>query len=185
MIFKSLLEAHPGCTLEDAEKVLAGHRWHIAGGYARDTFFGVEPKDIDCWVEWVPPADGIGRGNMDEIEQRLYDMGIPFEEFNMYGTEDDRYRLAVLRCPGMDIIFMETLDGLIEGFDFNINQFYWEHGVGPVYVGKTDLNQGLVQLKFDPRVEERKWRMQQKWNSTLGQRRYEELTGSFYGNGVI
>lgn len=179
------LAGHPKVPLEIVETLLQDQHYHIAGGYPRDLFFGIEPNDIDCWVQWVPPVDGIGRGNMDVIEQRLDDMGIPYEEFDMYGTEDDRHRLAVLRCPGLDIIFMGTLDGLIGGFDFNINQFYWEPGLGPVYAGKTDLNQGLVQLKFDPRVEERKRRMQAKWDSTLGQWRYEELTGSFYGNGVI
>lgn len=179
------LAGYPKVPYERLDYILQGQHYHVAGGYPRDLFFGIEPKDIDCWVQWVPPADGIGRGNMDVIEERLEDLGIPFEEFNMYGTEGDRYRLAVLRCPGMDIIFMETLDGLIEGFDFNINQFYWEPGLGPVYVGKTDLNEGLVQLKFDPRVEDRRYRMQAKWDNTLGQRRYEELTGSFYGNGVI
>lgn len=166
--------------------ILHDQRYHVAGGYPRDLFFGVEPKDIDCWIEWVPPADGIGRGNMDVIEGRLEALGIPFEEFNMYGTEDDRYRLAVLRCPGLDLIFMETLDGLIEGFDFNINQFYMEQGIGPVYVGDTDLNLGLVQLKWDQRVEERKQRMQEKWQTCVGDRPTNpELRASFYGTGVV
>lgn len=123
---------------------------------------------------------------MDVIEGRLEALGIPFEEFNMYGTEDDRYRLAVLRCPGLDLIFMETLDGLIEGFDFNINQFYMEQGIGPVYVGDTDLNLGLVQLKWDQRVEERKQRMQEKWQTCVGDRPTNpELRASFYGTGVV
>lgn len=176
---------YPKVPLEIVETLLKDQHYHIAGGYPRDLFFGVEPKDIDCWIRWVPPADGIGRGNMDVIEERLGSFGIYFEEFNMYGTEDDRHRLAVLRCPGLDLIFMETLDGLIEGFDFNINQFYLEPGLGPVYVGNTDLNLGLVQLKDDERVRERRARMQEKWQRHVAPRYLQELTGSFYGNGVI
>lgn len=186
LLTKTPLAGYQKVPYDGLHAILHDQRYHVAGGYPRDIFFGLEPKDIDCWVEWVPPADGIGRGNMDVIEERLEDLGIPFEEFNMYGTADDRHRLAVLRCPGLDIIFMETLDGLIEGFDFNINQFFMEIEIGPVYCGNTDLNKGLVQLKYDQRVEERKQRMQDKWQQCVGDRPHQqELEGSFYGNGVI
>lgn len=185
LLIRDPLAGYPKVPYDGLFAILHDQRYHVAGGYPRDLFFGVEPKDIDCWIEWVPPADGIGRGNMDVIEERLEALGIPFEEFNMYGTADDRHRLAVLRCPGLDLIFMETLDGLIEGFDFNINQFYMEQEIGPVYVGSTDLNLGLVQLKDDERVRERKARMQEKWDTCVKGKHQQELEGSFYGNGVI
>jgi hypothetical protein len=162
--------------------LMKGQLYGVAGGYPRDLYFGLKPRDIDCWVLYTPPQDGIGRGNVDVVVARLDGLGIPYEEFNMYGAEDDRSRLLVLRCPGLDIIFMETLDGLVEGFDFNINQFYMENEVGPVYVGQSDLNAGLVQLKWGDRVESRRPRMIAKWNDCVGNRKpNEELRRSFYG----
>lgn len=168
-------------TYPKMEELVQGQNYCVAGGYPRDLYFGAVPKDIDCWVEWVAPANGIGRGNMDTVIERLEDSGIPFEEFSMYGSADDRQRLAVLRCPGLDIIFMETLHGLTDGFDFNLNQFYMEPGLGPVYVGSSNLNLGIKQLKYDDRVEDRKSRMEEKWWAYVGKRPYnEEIVNSFY-----
>lgn len=185
LLNRTLLAGYPDVSLDTVQSILKDQHYMIAGGYPRDLFLGVPPKDIDCWIEWVPPADGIGGGNIDTIVDRLKALDIPYEEFNMYGTEDDRHRLCVYRCPGADFIFMDTLDNLIEGFDFNINQFYLENEVGPVYVGSTDLNKGLVQLKWNARVEERKARMQEKWDTHIKGKHRQELEGSFYGNGVI
>jgi hypothetical protein len=176
------LETYPDIPYCLVTGLMSSQLYVIAGGYPRDLYFGLTPRDIDCWVLYEPPQDGIGRGNVDMVVALLDGLGIPHEEFNMYGAEDDRSRLLVLRCPGLDIIFMETLDGLIEGFDFNINQFYMEPDVGPIYVGQSDLNAELVQLKWGDRVEKRRPRMLAKWNACVGDREpNEELRGSFYG----
>jgi len=170
----------PDISVEHLDELLRGERAVIAGGYARDKFHGKAPRDIDYWIEYrTLDIDKTGYpDNVQQIVNQLFAADIGFEEHNMYGSEDDRGRLAVYKIPGADLIFVENLDHVTGNFDFNLNQYYIEPGVGPIYVGEGDPADGLVQLKFDERCNARLAKMTTLWEQFYGKhetRTYAEL----------
>ena len=170
----------PDVTVDYLDALLEKERAFIAGGYARDKYHGKAPRDIDYWIEYRVLnvyKDGCA-DNVQLIMNELIDAGIPFIEHNMYGSHDGRGRLAVYKIPGADLIFVENVESAVNEFDFNLNQFYMEPGVGPIYVGEGDPADGLVQLQFDERCNARLAKMTTLWEQFYGKhetRTYAEL----------
>lgn len=104
----------------------------IAGGCARDIFFGVKPKDIDIIVT------GQGPRAVEAILERanLQTRFIPL--YN--GSGSDRIKGCFkLSSVNIDVVLYECSDvsEAIEAFDFNLNQFAilgTQHGIDGAYV---------------------------------------------------
>ncbi|KPA96916.1 hypothetical protein [Pseudomonas asplenii] len=134
----------------------------IAGGAARDIFFGVRPKDIDVIV-----AD-ISMAKAAEILERA---GISSVSFHIYnGAATDRL-LGGYKLVGTNIdICVYDCDDVSEAvgaFDFNLNQFVISgihHGIDGAhvrFVGDRHWST-LVPVRKDY-TKERHDKMQVKW----------------------
>lgn len=135
----------------------------IAGGCARDLFFGVVPKDIDIICAGTDP---------ETVSRALDAGGYIYEKFPKYHTGSDSDRLQgvwKLESCGIDVILYETecVSEAIEKFDYNLNQFAIvgaQRGIdgatirfmGEHYWGK------LVRLREDARGS-RAEKMEAKW----------------------
>lgn len=94
-----------------------GFQCTIGGGFARDTFFGVAPKDIDVVVA---AADYL------HLENTLSQAGYSFVKFRMYNGPSDRL-IGGFKLVGNDIDVVlydaPSVDDAVKAFDFNLNQF--------------------------------------------------------------
>lgn len=135
----------------------------IAGGCARDLFFGVAPKDIDIICAGCTP---------DDIDRALAATPYTVEKFPKYHTGSDSDRLqGVWKLEGVniDVILYETdtVSEAIDKFDYNLNQFAVigiQHGIEGAYVrfvGEHHWSK-LVRLRDDARGP-RAAKMEQKW----------------------
>lgn len=91
----------------------------IAGGCARDIFFGVKPKDIDIIV-----ADT----SMDVVEALLAEANLAAVGFHLYRGESTSDRIiGGFKLVGADIDVVlyrcTSVSEAIDAFDFNLNQF--------------------------------------------------------------
>lgn len=147
----------------------------IAGGCARDIFFGVKPKDIDIIV--------VDTG-MEEIAEALAEANVAAVGFHMYRGEvtSDRiiggYKLA---GSDIDIVLYRcaTVSEAIDAFDFNLNQFAivdTRHGIDGAsvrFVGKDHWGQ-LKPVRQDASPE-RRGRMVDKYIDLIPRRATGEL----------
>jgi hypothetical protein len=130
--------------IKQAVKVLTDIPYVIAGGYARDTFFGVPPKDVDVFIQ---------DRHRSEVLSRIVRSGCHFKDHNKWyanNTKNSNHITSVINVGNTDYIFIpEHLDieFIAEHFDFNLNQFMLIDGV-PEYVGGSDYST-LVQLHPD------------------------------------
>ena len=135
----------------------------IAGGCARDLFFGVEPKDIDIICAGTDP---------ETVSKALDEGGFSYEKFPKYHTGSDSDRLqGVWKIEGceIDVILYETdcVSEAIQKFDYNLNQFSIS-GIQRGIEGATIRFMGdkhwsnLVQLREDARGS-RAEKMEAKW----------------------
>lgn len=100
----------------------------IAGGCARDIFFGVKPKDVDIIV-----VDE----SMATLEHDLIDSGLAYTSCHFYQDAESSDRImGCFKLAGLDIdvVLYDCLevDEAIEAFDFNLNQFVIsgvQHGI--------------------------------------------------------
>lgn len=95
----------------------------IAGGFARDVYFGVEPKDIDIVV-----AKGYGDAAMvhAELSKHLEHYGVQHLGFRMYSESACDRLIGGFKCAGnVDVVLYDTDLALeaVDAFDFNLNQF--------------------------------------------------------------
>lgn len=135
----------------------------IAGGCARDLFFGVEPKDIDIICAGVDP---------ETVSKALDAGGFNYLQFPKYHTGSDSDRLqGVWKLEGsnIDVILYETesVSEAIEKFDYNLNQFCIagiQRGIEGAYVRFVGVEHWskLVLLREDARGT-RAAKMEQKW----------------------
>lgn len=91
----------------------------IAGGCARDLYFGVIPKDIDIICAGSDPAT---------VASALDAMNLTYQSFPKYHTGSDSDRLqGVWKIAGseIDVILydVECVSEAIQKFDYNLNQF--------------------------------------------------------------
>lgn len=147
----------------------------IAGGCARDLFFGETPKDIDIICAGAQPED---------ISRTLESLGLGFVAFPKYHTGSDSDRLqGVWKIAGstIDVILYdcETVYEAIGKFDYNLNQMAIVgihrgiEGATVRYLGKTCWT-NLVRLRDDARGP-RAAKMEAKWMD-LAWRREPGLT---------
>lgn len=135
----------------------------IAGGCARDLFFGVVPKDIDIICAGTDP---------ETVSRALDEGGFKYHKFPKYHTGSDSDRLqGVWKIEGseIDVILyeVECVTEAIAKFDYNLNQFYIA-GMQRGIEGSTIRFMGqqswrnLVRLREDARGD-RAEKMETKW----------------------
>lgn len=135
----------------------------IAGGCARDLYFGVAPKDIDIICAGASP---------ELVTETLDKLLLPYESFPKYHTGSDSDRLqGVWKLHGaeIDVILYETEDvaEAISKFDYNLNQFAivgMHRGIEQAqirYLGEEHWGK-LVRLRDDARGP-RAAKMEAKW----------------------
>lgn len=96
-----------------------GIRAIIAGGCARDIFFGVVPKDVDIIVAGA---------EMPDIKELLDEANVANVGFHLYRGEVTSDRIiGGYKLVGADIDVVlyrcDDVDQAIDSFDFNLNQF--------------------------------------------------------------
>ena len=147
----------------------------IAGGCARDIFFGVKPKDIDIIV---------ANSSMDELEVLLAEANVAAVGFHMYRGEVTSDRIIggyKLVGSEIDIVLYRTntTSEAIDAFDFNLNQFAivdTRNGIDGAYVrfvGKHHWGQ-LVAVREDTTAS-RRGRMWDKYIDLIPRRATGEL----------
>lgn len=104
----------------------------IAGGCARDIFFGVKPKDIDIIV-----ADC----SVNELDKLLAEANVACRLYHFYGDSPSDRIMACWKFTSVDIDVVlydcESCSEAIEALDFNLNQFAilgTQHGIDGAYV---------------------------------------------------
>lgn len=104
----------------------------IAGGCARDIFFGVKPKDIDIIV--------VDASTL-EVDCTLKKAGIEARLYNFYGNSQSDRIVACWKLTSVDIdvVLYDCLDvsEAIDALDFNLNQFAivgTRHGIDGAHV---------------------------------------------------
>lgn len=150
----------------------------IAGGCARDIFFGVKPKDIDIIVV---------NTDMAEVEEALREANLAAVGFHMYRGEVTSDRImGGFKLVGADIDVVlyrcYSVSEAINAFDFNINQFalvdtrFGIDGASVRFVGEHHWGQ-LVAVRDDSSAS-RKGRMLDKYIDLIPRRATGELTNS-------
>ncbi|MBM1189365.1 hypothetical protein [Pseudomonas weihenstephanensis] len=134
----------------------------IAGGAARDIYFGVRPKDIDVIIA------GISMATAAEILEKVGIVSVGFHIYN--GAATDRL-LGGYKLVGTDIdICVYDCDDVmdaVDSFDFNLNQFIISgihHGIDGAHVRFVGARHWstLVPVRKDY-TKERHDKMQVKW----------------------
>ena len=132
--------------LDIVAELLGDTPYVIAGGYARDTFFGVTPKDVDVFIH-------------DKFRnQVLVDVirsGAAYKDHNKWyanNTKNSDHITSVINVGKIDYIFVPaTIDilDITDHFDFNLNQFMLDEDEEPFYNGDGGTPEVLVQLHPD------------------------------------
>lgn len=104
----------------------------IAGGCARDIFFGVKPKDIDIIVVDTPSL---------QIDAILKQAGLQARMYSFYGESTSDRIVACWKLNGVaiDVVLYDCRNcaEAIDSLDFNLNQFAilgTQHGIDGAYV---------------------------------------------------
>lgn len=155
-----------------------GIRCVIAGGCARDIFFGVKPKDIDIIV--VDTTFG-------DVRQALEEATVAFEPMQFYDHTDNDRILGCFKLTQVpiDVIVYDFRCACkaIDNFDYNLNQFlisgtqYGIDGAHVRFVGDTHWGQ-LVEVRGIPaneRNQRRRQKMQHKYVDLVPRRATGEL----------
>lgn len=142
-----------------AELRAAGFVAGIAGGYARDLYYGVTPKDVDVVITH---PDGIDDSEFfekaKELTGKLATLGYRSDIHEAYMQHEesptfkpDERLSCVLTSQGADFIFYERgtcLKDIIDEFDFNVNQFVIGYSGYPIYLGSLPHpDQELVSIR--------------------------------------
>lgn len=108
------------------------HQFAIAGGYARDLFFGVMPKDIDVIV--------VGHVDPTALVVAMKEHGyLPDRADGASGEASTWKEVLQFSCPGkLDVDVLVSYEAsvlqAIDTFDCNLNQFILWNGE-PSYLG--------------------------------------------------
>ena len=146
----------------------------IVGGYARDNYYGLAPKDMDICL--VPTS----RLAISTILSLLTQRGLHYEYFECYDSTSHQqfkemlYGVVRVYCDDMqvDILIskLPSVQDYVAAFDYNLNQYALNPEGVPVYVGLDDLNPEhcmlLLNLRNDT-IPERKHKMELKWIEVL------------------
>lgn len=97
----------------------------IAGGFARDIYFGVEPKDIDIVVAAGSIHDDVGEAHRIVGEFLEY-ANVQHLGFRKYAENASDRLVGGFKCVGnVDVVLYNTKVAFeaVDAFDFNLNQF--------------------------------------------------------------
>ena len=139
-------------------------KWSVAGGYPRDLANGLTPRDCDI------VAYGFGSSAaIYEFQQRLsnFVLGLGVYSTESCGSEyvNNRIEGVVKTTEDIDIILWnpehQTVQDVIDNFDFNINQYIMVQTFSGVYIARF---KGMVfgvlhQLRNSDVTPERKSKM--------------------------
>lgn len=144
----------------------------LAGGCARDVYYGARPKDWDIIFlrkdyRQLLQGDPIRRrsllgGKLTDIE------GTHGVIFNFYGDKNDRIAFgikATFEDQEFDILAYETesIHEAVGAFDFNLNQFILSNTTGRAFfVGEYHPDNGLIEVRRDS-SEKRKAYIREKY----------------------
>lgn len=124
----------------------------VAGGGARDTALGVEPKDYDIVVfGWGGDMSRVA-GRLDWLDSRLEYYAkqneLAYEYMPSYhdaaeGGDFGSRLYGVYKVGPVDVIISKCGDwsGVLAEFDFNLNQFYFPSSI-PRYSGQYSRDPG-------------------------------------------
>lgn len=177
-------------TAEEVLKLIKQHTFGcvVAGGYARDAFFGVEAKDIDVCVYNFHPEDDAEVKLLAMLWGKLLPHGVvnlssQFEGDSEYEINDSRVAFVWnIQQLDMDLIFYNDCkkwSDVVSKFDCNLNQFYLPSTVpdntfdgeqqynpsldeAPVYVGNHPLEELVFIKPLEELSPERIAKMEQK-----------------------
>lgn len=178
-------------TAEDVLKLIASHTFGcvVSGGYARDSFFGVEAKDIDVGVYNFHEKDEAECHLLNRLWRMLLPHGVinlssQFDGLTDYEINDSRVAWVWnIHQLDMDIIFYRNCSkwsDVISKFDCNLNQFYLPSTVpdkhfdnpetpfepslqeAPVYVGNHPLEELVFIKPLEELTDERIHKMKVK-----------------------
>lgn len=177
-------------TAEEVLKLIREHTFScvVAGGYARDAFFGVEAKDIDVCVYNFYEDDQAERFLLNILWKKLSPYGVvnvssQFDGDTDYEINDSRVAWVWnIQQLDMDLIFYRNCKkfmDVLSKFDCNLNQFYLPSTVpdntfegqqeynpslqeAPVYVGSHPLEELVFIKPLEELTGERISKMQSK-----------------------
>lgn len=124
----------------------------VAGGGARDTALGLEPKDFDIVVfGWGSDVDAVAR-RLDWLDSLLSkyaaEQEIDYEYMPTYhdaaeGGDFGSRLYGVYKIGPVDVIISKCGDwsGVLAEFDFNLNQFFFPSSI-PRYSGQYSRDPG-------------------------------------------
>ena len=142
-----------------AELRAAGFVAGIAGGYARDLYYGATPKDVDVVITHPDSLDDSEFfEKAKELSRKLADLGYSSDMHEAYMQHEesptfkpDERLSCVLTSQGADFIFYEygtCLADITDEFDFNVNQFALDDFGLPEYLGHfPHPDQELVSIR--------------------------------------
>lgn len=134
----------------------------IAGGAVRDYLLGVEPKDIDVFMDIT--AEGVSAEADDDLllptDARfgLYRIDNEHERFEEYAAVSNIACVSSGKMFGhrVDAVVIEGFTGgidLIEGFDFGITRSWFDGEIHDTPEAKFDRDNRTVTLLLTDRVE--------------------------------
>lgn len=144
----SIIKSKEWKEIKDIIKGTLGTDHCIAGGYARDLFYGCEPKDMDVGVfnaEAIDILDILGLLETEDLIVKSY-----IDDAELFAAHYEGNHIAgVVTCKGgIDLIFCNELvtstQEWINTFDYNLNQFTL------VETGKIEADEGfhLCETKY-------------------------------------
>ena len=123
--------------------LLNGIPYKIAGGYARDKYLGIPPKDIDVFIHYEKYL-------VNNIAGMLSNLGFSYETFgdleegfteqdaSVYGAPIKNGVSNVIKIGShVDLIFVQhSLTNVCKKFDYNLNQFELSTMGKPIFKGR-------------------------------------------------
>jgi hypothetical protein len=125
------------------DKIKIPHsEWAVAGGYARDLYFGLPPKDMDVgffniagddisYIKWALEKEGL-------LIMDYFDIDLEDEGAVICADYDGNGIKGVITVKGgIDLIFteFENVQQWSDSFDYNINQFWIDGLDRTTYIG--------------------------------------------------
>jgi len=149
----------------------------IAGGCARDIFFGVRPKDVDIVVAGT---------SLEKVSDLLAEANLAGRTYWFYGHAASDRILGCVKLTHVDIDVVvydcESVTEAIDSFDFNLNQFAIvdvRHGIDYAsvrFVGQHHWGR-LVAVREDCKPE-RAARMREKYLDLVPRRATGEIVNT-------
>lgn len=149
----------------------------IVGGYARDLYYGLTPKDIDVCITPVLMSNCKSVfAECEKLSEILSVLGVKSQVMQSYyrvsaGQFNEMlYGVMKITCDDMeiDLLFskLPTVADYVSAFDYNINQYVLGSNGAAMYLGDTHNDPEkcgkLINLRTDT-VPVRKAKMQAKW----------------------